>query len=223
MLNPEEWRWLEDHLRGDFEHLLIGTSDPLILAPALHYAERWGEAVARGAWGGAAARQAEKLRRAADLDHWPAFGESFDRLTGLLARVGAGAYGHAAGLDHGALGGRPPRLPGGGRLPAFRRGPQQRLAGGLLAVSQRARQPRAQDDRPRRHARSGRGLPHPRPARRSAAGAGALAAGRGAVLRQPGGDADPRRPLGRAQARAHDRRPRDRRSPAAHSFERPLV
>ena len=30
--------------RGDFDHLLIGTSDPLVLAPALHYAERWGEA-----------------------------------------------------------------------------------------------------------------------------------------------------------------------------------
>jgi hypothetical protein len=93
MLNEREWEWLEEHLRGDFDQLLIGTSDPLVLAPALHYAERWGEAVARGAWGRAAARQAEKLRRGADLDHWPAFGESFDRLTDLLARVGAGAYG----------------------------------------------------------------------------------------------------------------------------------
>jgi hypothetical protein len=93
MLNPGEWEWLTDHLRGDYEHLLIGTSDPLVLAPALHYAERWGEAVARGAWGGAAAKQAEKLRRTADLDHWPAFGESFDRLTGLLGRVGAGEFG----------------------------------------------------------------------------------------------------------------------------------
>ena len=94
MLNPDEWSWLESHLSGDFEHLLIGTSDPLVLAPALHYAERWGEAVSRGAWGAAAARQGEKLRRTADLDHWPAFGESFDRLAGLLARVGAGEFGH---------------------------------------------------------------------------------------------------------------------------------
>ena len=93
MLNPEEWEWLEQHLRGDFEHLLIGTSDPLVLAPALHHVERWGEAVARGAWGAAAARQAEKLRRTADLDHWAAFGESFDRLTELIGRVGSGAFG----------------------------------------------------------------------------------------------------------------------------------
>ncbi len=93
MLNENEWRWLEEHLSGDFDHLLIGTSDPLVLAPALHHAERWGEAVARGAWGAAAAGRAEKMRRAADFDHWAAFGESFDRLTRLLARVGAGAYG----------------------------------------------------------------------------------------------------------------------------------
>ena len=93
MLNEEEWSWLEEHLRGDFDHLLIGTSDPLVLAPALHHAERWGEAVARGAWGGWAAAQGEKLRRAADFDHWAAFGESFERLTELLARTGAGEFG----------------------------------------------------------------------------------------------------------------------------------
>lgn len=95
MLNPGEWEWLERHLEGDFDHLLIGTSDPLVLAPALHYAERWGEAVARGAWGSFAARQGEKLRRAADFDHWAAFGESFERLTDLLARAGAGEFGPA--------------------------------------------------------------------------------------------------------------------------------
>jgi len=93
MLNEAEWDWLEEHLRGDFDHLLIGTSDPLVLAPALHYAERWGEAVARGAWGGFAARQGEKLRRAADFDHWAAFGKSFERLTDLIARAGAGEFG----------------------------------------------------------------------------------------------------------------------------------
>jgi hypothetical protein len=93
MLNDEEWDWLEEHLRGDFDHLLIGTSDPLVLAPALHHAERWGEAVARGAWGAAAAKQGEKMRRAADLDHWAAFGQSFERLTDLLARTGAGEFG----------------------------------------------------------------------------------------------------------------------------------
>ena len=34
--------------------------------------------------GGGRGAPAEKLRRTADLDHWAAFGDSFDRLTGLL-------------------------------------------------------------------------------------------------------------------------------------------
>lgn len=93
MLDDGEWTWLERHLEGDFDHLLIGTSDPLVLAPALHHAERLGEAVARGAWGPVGARLGEKLRRTADLDHWAAFGSSFERLTGLLADTGAGRFG----------------------------------------------------------------------------------------------------------------------------------
>ena len=195
MLNDDEWAWLEQHLRGDFDHLLIGTSDPLVLAPALHHAERWGEAVARGAWGERAAAKGEELRRAADFDHWAAFGESFERLTGLLAKAGAGALRRAAGVDHGPLRRRPPRLSGRARLPALGGGAQPRLAGGLLAVSQRARRPRAQDDR-RSATRASR--------HRSSAGlarlagvdrrAGPLAPGRGAVLRQPGRHPDPRRP-----------------------------
>jgi hypothetical protein len=93
MLDEGEWEWLTEQLTGDFDHILIGTSDPLILAPALHYAERFGEALARGAWGSAAARRGENMRRTGDLDHWPAFGDSFERLCGLLCRVGAGELG----------------------------------------------------------------------------------------------------------------------------------
>ena len=93
MLNDAEWEWLESHLEGDFDHVLIGTSDPLILAPALHYAERFGEALAGGAWGSIAARRGEEMRRTGDLDHWPAFGDSFEQLTALLARAGAGEFG----------------------------------------------------------------------------------------------------------------------------------
>ena len=93
ILDDGEWEWLEEHLRGDFDHLLIGTSDPVVLAPALHHGERWGEALATGAWGPAAARVGERLRRGADFDHWAAFGDSFERLFGLLARSGSGQYG----------------------------------------------------------------------------------------------------------------------------------
>jgi hypothetical protein len=93
ILNEAEWRWVEEHLHGDFDHVLIGTSDPVVLAPALHHFERWGEAVTEGAWGGAAARVGERLRRTMDFDHWPAFGDSFERLMDLIARAGAGEFG----------------------------------------------------------------------------------------------------------------------------------
>jgi hypothetical protein len=95
MLDEQEWDWLEEHLRGDFDHLLIGTSDPFLLARGLHHAERWGEAICAGAWGQRAAGWGEKLRRALDFDHWAAFGDSFERLASLLEAAAAGRYGRA--------------------------------------------------------------------------------------------------------------------------------
>jgi hypothetical protein len=93
LMNDAEWDWLEEHMRGDYDHLLIGTSDPVVLAPGLHHVERWGEAVSRGAWGDGAAKAGERLRRTLDLDHWAAFGDSFERLMGLIADCGAGRFG----------------------------------------------------------------------------------------------------------------------------------
>jgi hypothetical protein len=95
MVDPAEWRWIEEHARGDVEHLLIGTSLPLILSPALHNLEAWNEAVCDGAWGGAAAKLGEKLRQALDLEHWAAFGDSFEAMCTLLREVGAGERGRA--------------------------------------------------------------------------------------------------------------------------------
>jgi hypothetical protein len=93
ILDEDEWTWLEEHLEGDFDHLLIGTSDPFLLAPGLHHMERWGEAVVSGAWGASAGDWGERLRRGLDFDHWAAFGESFERLAKLLSRAGAGDVG----------------------------------------------------------------------------------------------------------------------------------
>jgi hypothetical protein len=95
MLDEREWRWLEEHLSGDFDHLLVATSLPWLLGPGMHHAEAWSEAVAGGAWGSAFARVAERVRRAVDLEHWAAFQESFGRLTELLRSVGAGERGRA--------------------------------------------------------------------------------------------------------------------------------
>jgi hypothetical protein len=93
--DDEEWQWVVEEMRGEFDHLVIGVSDPVLLTPGLHAMEAWSEAVCDGAWGRWAARLGERLRRAADFDHWPAFRESFIRLAELLAEVGARPEGQA--------------------------------------------------------------------------------------------------------------------------------
>jgi hypothetical protein len=93
MLDPHEWRWLEEQAAGDFEHLLIGTSLPFLLAPALHYLEAWNEAVCNGAWGRPAALVGERVRQGLDLEHWAAFGSSLERIGALVREVGTGVHG----------------------------------------------------------------------------------------------------------------------------------
>jgi PhoD-like phosphatase len=93
IFDDEEWDWITDHATGDFDHLIIGTSDPYLLAPGLHYVEAWSEAAGHGAWGRLGRRLAESARRTLDLDHWGAFRMSFDRLTNLLEEVGSGKRG----------------------------------------------------------------------------------------------------------------------------------
>jgi hypothetical protein len=93
MVDQGEWDWITEHATGGFDHLLIGSTLPLFLAPGLHYLEAWNEAVCDGAWGGLAARLGEKLRQGADLEHWAAFRRSFDLMCGLLRDVGSGHRG----------------------------------------------------------------------------------------------------------------------------------
>jgi hypothetical protein len=93
MVDPDEWEWVAEQARGDVDHLLIGTSLPLIMAPALHYLEAWNELTADGAWGRLVKKVAEKLRQELDLEHWPAFQDSFVRLCALIREIGAGKRG----------------------------------------------------------------------------------------------------------------------------------
>ena len=95
MLGPEDWRWIEHQTNGEFDHLLIAATTPYLLAPGLHHLESWSEAVCDGAWGDIMAAVCERLRQALDLDHWAAFRRSFEQLTDLLRRVGAGDSGRA--------------------------------------------------------------------------------------------------------------------------------
>jgi hypothetical protein len=90
MVSEAEFRWIEEQTEGTYDHLLIGTSLPWLLARALHDIESWNEVLAAGKRGPRMAARAEKFRRAADLEHWAAFRESFDRLAELFASVGRG-------------------------------------------------------------------------------------------------------------------------------------
>jgi hypothetical protein len=95
MVDDEEWDWISEHATGGVDHLLIGTSLPLLLAPGLHHLEAWNEAVCAGAWGPVGAAVGEKLRQDLDLEHWPAFGRSFAAMCELLEEVAAGRRGEA--------------------------------------------------------------------------------------------------------------------------------
>ena len=92
IFDEEEWDWIQGKARGDFDHLLIGTSIHTCWRLGLHYLEAWNEAVCDGAWGGLAASVGERMRRALDCDHWAAFQRSFVRLD-LLKEVGSGERG----------------------------------------------------------------------------------------------------------------------------------
>ena len=95
MLSDAEWNWVEDRCTGNFDHLILGTSLPVMLAPGMHHLEAWNEAVCDGAWGGLAARLGEKIRQGLDLEHWAAFQGCFARLAVLLEDVAAGRRGRA--------------------------------------------------------------------------------------------------------------------------------
>ncbi|MFD7303368.1 alkaline phosphatase D family protein [Streptomyces pharetrae] len=94
MLDPGEAAWLREQTlagRGSYDHLLIGTSLPWLLPHLMHDAEAWNAALCRGEKGPRWARIGEKLRRAADLEHWAAFPGSFADLAGLIAEAGSGS------------------------------------------------------------------------------------------------------------------------------------
>lgn len=93
ILDDEEMRWLDEHLQGGFDHVLVGTSLPYLLSPGLHYLEAWNEAVSTGAWGKRFAPLGEKIRQGIDLEHWAAFQEGFTEVAGMVLEVADGKRG----------------------------------------------------------------------------------------------------------------------------------
>ncbi len=90
MLPDGQWRFLADSLRGDHDHLVIGSSLPWLLPPAFHHLEAMNERLCDSPrrW---IAAPAEWLRQQLDLEHWAAFGASFDALAALVRQLGTGA------------------------------------------------------------------------------------------------------------------------------------
>jgi hypothetical protein len=93
MLDLAEAAWLREQAldeRGAYDHLLIGTSLPWLLPHLVHDVEAWSSVLTRGDKGPRWARFGEWLRRAADLEHWAAFPESFGELAEVIAEAGTG-------------------------------------------------------------------------------------------------------------------------------------
>ncbi|NKX54288.1 alkaline phosphatase D family protein [Arthrobacter mobilis] len=95
LLDEQEMAWLDSRLQGGFRHLLVGTSLPFLLPMGLHHIESWNEALSEGAWGKVFAWVGEKLRQAADLEHWAAFQQSFRKVADMVAEVADGKRGPA--------------------------------------------------------------------------------------------------------------------------------
>jgi hypothetical protein len=77
------------------EHLVLGTSLPWLLPHAIHELERWNETLNGRHLGRPVGWLSEKLRQAADLEHWAAFGDSFERLGRALVALARGEHGRA--------------------------------------------------------------------------------------------------------------------------------
>jgi hypothetical protein len=93
MVGDDEWAWFDAQCTGDIDHLLIVTSLPLMLPPAIHGLEAFDEALAQGRWGKRLASWGEKARQGADLEHWAAFQTSLRRMLTLVDEVASGARG----------------------------------------------------------------------------------------------------------------------------------
>ena len=97
ILDDDEMAWLDGQLRGDVDHLFVGTSLPFLMAQGIHDLEAINEAMATGAWGPRVARWGEKMRRALDLEHWAAFQEGFTTVLDMVVEVAEGKRGKAPG------------------------------------------------------------------------------------------------------------------------------
>ncbi len=192
MVNTHSFSWIEENATPgpdeQIDHLLLGSSIPWLMPPAVSHAQSMDEAAAaRGS------SIAEKLRQAVDLEHWPAFRASFDRLSRMIQRVASSSSAPAHRLR--ALRRRAPQLRRPGRLRATDDLPG--LPADVLAGAQRRAVVHGVRLRPRVAPESRPGGARARAALRGGGPAPELVARRRAVVRQRRrlpGDHRPRRP-----------------------------
>ena len=88
MIGEREFAWLEaqaEERLDEIDHLMLASSVPWLMPPAIGDLETLNERSAdRSGWRG---RLAEKMRRAGDFEHWPAYLKSFVRLAEMVGRI----------------------------------------------------------------------------------------------------------------------------------------
>ena len=87
ILDDGEWAWVRECALEPSDHLVLASSLPVFVPGGLHGIQQWNEAVCDGAWGRPAAWVGERMRRALDLEGWPAFDRSFAAMEALLLEV----------------------------------------------------------------------------------------------------------------------------------------
>ena len=96
ILDDTELAWLDEQMRGDVDHLLVGTSLPVpaVARPALRRGVETRRSPAeRGVERGR--RIGEKLRQGLDLEHWAAFQDGFQKVARMTLEVARGERGRA--------------------------------------------------------------------------------------------------------------------------------
>ena len=87
MMPDADWDWLVEVTRpGGYDHLVVGSSLPWLLPPAIHHVEALDERLCDSRRR-PVARLAERARRSLDLEHWAAFGRSFEALGTLFDQL----------------------------------------------------------------------------------------------------------------------------------------
>lgn len=92
MVDDTEWKWVVEQATATPDgkpigHLLLGSTLPVLMPRGIHHVEGFNEATAEGEHGRPARALSEWLRQKVDLEHWPAFRTSFQRMVELMRQV----------------------------------------------------------------------------------------------------------------------------------------